>query len=163
MQNLQASHQYENKISLPDNQLEFKTYTQQDRGRVAVEQYIAESYAQHFSASLMSLMPILVCANRPGQAAHLFFGIRSAGKQSLYLENYLNEPVEQALMGAVQAKFDSRPIDRNAILEIGNMVISDTSSIQDDLTSIALFCHEMGYQHVVCTATRMLRLIFLKI
>lgn len=137
------------------NGLEFHDFNQSDVGRSSVEQKIVDAYHQQFGANLEHFMPTLVSANLPGQDAHLSFGVSAASEHTLFLENYLSMPVEQALSGAV-----NKPIERSEIIEIGNLAFSHTDRIQDDLIAIANYCYDLGYRYVVCTATRMLRLIF---
>jgi len=137
--------------------LEFHDFTQGDKGRSNIELHILDSYQNKFSASLAHFLPILVSANFPGHAPHLSFGLSGAGEHSLYLENYLPEPVEQVLSQVVNKR-----IGRREIVEIGNLAFVNTATIRDDLIAVAHYCCGLGYQYVVCTATRMLRLVFFK-
>jgi hypothetical protein len=137
--------------------LEIREFVEKDKGRSTVEQHILDSYQNKFSASLAHFMPTLVSANFPGQAPHLSFGLCGAAEHNLYLENYLPAPVEQALSQAVNTR-----VERHSIVEIGNLAFANTATIRDDLIAVAHYCYGLGYQYVVCTATRMLRLVFLK-
>jgi hypothetical protein len=139
------------------NGLEYHEFGQNDEGRSSVEQHILDSYQSKFSANLAHFMPTLVSANLPGQASHLSFGLSGADEHTLFLENYLSKSIERELSRVANAQ-----IERSSIVEIGNLAFSSTATIRDDLTSIAFYCYEQGYRYVVCTATRMLRLIFLK-
>jgi len=145
-------------VSSPNTDtLEFHGFLEKDKGRSTVEQHILDSYQNKFSASLAHFMPTLVSANLPGQVSHLSFGLSGAGEHDLFLENYLSQPVEQALSSLVNTR-----VERDSIVEIGNLAFTNTASIRDDLMAIAQYCYGLRYQYVVCTATRMLRLVFLK-
>lgn len=157
MLNIQPSNAVEMNHSYLGNGLEFHNFSQGDKGRSSVEQHILNSYQGKFNASLVHFMPTLVSANLPGRAPHLSFGLSGADEHSLYLENYLPVPVEQALSQVVNSR-----VERHTIVEIGNLAFADTATIRDDLIAIAHYCYGLGYQYVVCTATRMLRLVFLK-
>jgi len=157
MLNVQPCNAVESASSPCIGTLEFHDFLNNDKGRSAIEQHILDSYQNKFSANLVHFMPILVAANVPGQASHLSFGLSNADQSSLFLENYLREPVEQALSRAVNTR-----IERCSIVEIGNLAFANTTTIRDDLIAIAHYCYGLGYQYVVCTATRMLRLVFLK-
>lgn len=137
--------------------LKFRDFAREDKGRLSVEQYILAAYQNQFGASLAHFMPTLVSATLPGQPSHLSFGLSGADQHRLFLENYLSEPVEQALSRVVDT-----PVERHAIVEVGNLAFASTTTIHDDLIAIAHYCYGLGYQYVVCTATRMLRLVFLK-
>lgn len=157
MLNAQPCNAVETSIPPLPSALQFYSFEKNDKGRASIERHILDSYQNKFSASLAHFMPTLVSANLPGQAAHLSFGLSSAHEHALYLENYLSEPIERALSNAVNIQ-----IKRQAVVEIGNLAFSNTATIRDDLIAIAYFCYALGYQYVVCTATRMLRLVFLK-
>jgi hypothetical protein len=137
--------------------LNFRSYSQGDNGRLSAERRVLDAYQNKFGASLARFMPTLVSANLQGQASHLLFGLSGAEQHRLFLENYLPERVEQTLSRVVDTH-----VERHAIVEIGNLVFSNTATIRDDLNAIAHYCYELGYQYVVCTATRVLRLVFLK-
>jgi hypothetical protein len=139
------------------NGLKFNEFAQGDAGRLPVEQHIFDAYQNSFSASLVHFMPTLVSANLPGQTSHLFFGLSDAEKHRLFLENYLTESIEQVLSRVANIR-----IERRSIVEIGNLAFANTSTIREDFIAIAHYCYELGYQYVVCTATRMLRLVFSK-
>ena len=157
MLDVQPCHAVETDHLSSMNELEFLDFTKGDEGRSSIERHILESYQNSFSASLAHFMPTLVTANLPGQAAHLSFGLSGADQHRLFLENYLPESVEQVLSRMVNT-----PVKRNAIIEIGNLAFANTANIRDDLIAIAHYCYALGYQYVVCTATRMLRLVFLR-
>lgn len=157
MLNVQRCDAVENDPSRSVSGLEFHDFVQGGKGRTFVERQILNSYQNKFSASLSHFMPTLVSANLQGQASHLTFGLSGADKHRLFLEYYLPEPVEQVLSRVANTR-----IERQSIIEIGNLAFANTASIRDDLISIADYCHRLGYQYVVCTATRMLRLVFLK-
>lgn len=139
------------------NGLEFHSFEQQNTGRVAIEKRISATYQQEFDAKLAHFMPMLVSANIPGQASHISFGLSAAGEQTLFLENYLTEPVEQALSSVANTE-----IDRASIVEVGNLAFTSTGNLRSDLAAIAYHCYELGYQYAVCTATRLLRLALAK-
>lgn len=157
MLNVQPCNALQIESSAPTGTLDFHEFSERDRGRSTVEQQIIDSYQNVFSASLARFMPTLVSANLPGRAPHLSFGLSGANEHSLFLENYLPEPVELVLSKEIHA-----PIQRQSIVEIGNLAFLNTATIREDMIAIAHYCYGLGYQYVVCTATRMLRLVFLK-
>lgn len=78
-------------------------------------------------------MPTLISAGTVNHAPHLHFGLSSAANQKLFLENYLEAPIEQILSHAVRSQ-----ISREYIAEIGKLSLSHTRYLQQDLMSIAI-------------------------
>jgi len=70
-----------------------------DAGRGAVEDYIRGVYARRFGARLDRFPPQLVSLNAP-EGIVAAAGYRSALEQPLFLERYLDRPVEQMLAAA---------------------------------------------------------------
>lgn len=143
--------------SPPSNQLEMQVFTEKDAGRQKIEQKIRSAYEQSFGAHFSHFMPELISAAHPGKQAHLRFGICAAAKQPLYLENYLSEPIETLLSNAVCSR-----VERHSIAEIGNLSLDNSGDLRQSLMAMAIYCQQQGYRYVVCTATRALRLLFLR-
>ena len=139
------------------DQLKMQVFVEGDQGRAQIEQHILSAYEQSFGAHFSHFMPELISAAHPGKEAHLRFGICAASRHHLYLENYLTEPIETLLSNAVCSR-----VERHSIAEIGNLSLSHTENLQHDLVAIATYCQQQGYRYVVCTATRVLRLLFLR-
>lgn len=139
------------------NGLVIKAYGKSDPGRRAVEQQIQNAYEKSFDAHVSHFIPTLVSAGIANTPPHLNFGLCCAADQTLFLENYLQAPVEQVLSSTIRSQ-----ISRECIAEIGNLSFSHTENLQQDLMSIANYCQQQGYRYVVCTATRALRLLFLR-
>ena len=119
--------------------------------RPEVENYIRERYQASYQARVSNFCPWLVtmqCLGEHSGAA----GLRPAAGTRLYLEQYLNVPVEQA-MGAVLGT----SVRRSAIVEVCNLVAQrkGTSHLLFLLFTAAL--HQAGYEWIVFTATKALR------
>jgi len=83
--------------------------------RLDVEHYIADVFAQAYGAEVTSFAPFLMsmhCAGNISAAA----GIRPANSAPLFLEQYLDNPVEQVLSSGY-----GKNIARNEIFELGNL------------------------------------------
>ncbi len=157
MQNLQYEYPQVNPPKPLYNGLVMNAFGKSDQGRRAVEQQIQNAYAKSFDAHVSHFMPTLISAGIANTPPHLNFGLRCAADQTLFLENYLQAPVEQVLSSTVRSQ-----ISRKCIAEIGNLTFDHTENLQQDLMSIASYCQQQGYRYVVCTATRALRLLFLR-
>ncbi|HEY8570457.1 thermostable hemolysin [Microbulbifer sp.] len=85
-------------------------------GRAAVESCIAGQFQQVYGAQLRHYMPWLLSYGK-GQRIHGVLGMRRAGSEPLFLEQYLDEPVESLLESRAGV-----PVNRTDIVEIGNLV-----------------------------------------
>lgn len=85
-------------------------------GRAAVENYIARQFQQVYGANLHHFMPWLLSYGSGGRTQGVL-GLRRAAHEPLFLEQYLDNPVETQLSAAVGA-----PVARADIVEIGNLV-----------------------------------------
>jgi len=75
-------------------------------------------------------------------------GIRAAAESPLFLEQYLDAPVEQAVARAYRT-----PIDRDQIVEIGNLAGNVPGLAYLLFAALAQVLSNAGYRWVVCTAT----------
>lgn len=84
--------------------------------RTALERFIARRYRQVHGARIRHFMPELFGLYDTHNALTAAFGLRHAASAPLFLETYLDAPVE-----AVIAQQTARPIDREQVVEIGNL------------------------------------------
>ena len=73
-------------------------------------------FRKHFASDINEFLPLLICAQSKGNIDSVV-GLRSAQKETLFLEQYLAAPIEQVLQLE-----HGLSIDRNNLLEIGNLV-----------------------------------------
>jgi hypothetical protein len=101
----------------PEN-LSFALVSAESEERHAVEQSITRKFERVYGAHLNQFLPRhlrLGVADELGAVA----GMRPAGDSELFLEQYLGQPIEQAIARAFSA-----PVDRAQIVEIGNLAAS---------------------------------------
>jgi hypothetical protein len=94
----------------------------QDSGqkcRQAVESFIRERFFERHGAHIQHFMPCLLALVDSAGELRGAVGLRSAASGPLFLERYLELPVEQ-LIGQ-QMPRNTRVPDRNEIVEVGNM------------------------------------------
>jgi hypothetical protein len=115
--------------------------------RQLVERFITAKYQQAYQAHVSLFMPLLLSLKRAGniQAA---VGVRSAAYAPLFLENYVDSPIEQEIASIVR-----QPVDRNHIVEIGNLVAGYRGGSQVMFVVMAAALELAGYQWLVFTAT----------
>jgi hypothetical protein len=125
----------------------FALHMQKNAGRDQLEADIRAKYREVYDASLQAFLPVLLnmsCAGK-NQAA---LGLRPGYCGSMFLENYLDVPVEQSLAALVK-----QPIDRSSLVEIGNLVSRCKGGSQLLFVVLAATLYEAGYRWMVFTAT----------
>ena len=139
-----------------DISFDFTSHRINGASRTEIEGFISRSYIDNFDAKLASFLPILVSGQRLGGQVNLAFGLSPAASSPLFLENYLDEPVESVLSQQID-----RHVNRSAVVELGNLAFDGPHDMRRDFIAIARHCIDLGFRYVVCTATRILRLLIL--
>ena len=120
--------------------------------RAAFEQFIARRFLRAYGASVTHFLPQLLGV-RDGLAQwQAAAGYAPAAQQRLFLEQYLERPVEQHLAAAL-----GRPVARDGVVEVGNLAASSAGMARALIPQLARHLHRLGYRWVVFTATRALR------
>lgn len=120
--------------------------------RTAFEDFIAARFGRAYGARVNHFLPHLL-GIRDGLAHwQAAAGYAAAGVQTLFLEQYLDQPIERALATALR-----RPIARTGIVEVGNLAAISAGMGRAIIPQLARHLHRLGYIWVVFTATRALR------
>lgn len=128
-----------------------------DASRAQVEAFIARIYAERYGADLRSFAPVLVSLN-DGDEVVAAAGYRGAMHGALFLERYLDAPVEALLA----AQGDARPA-REGIVEVGHLAASRAGEGRRLIRLLAPHLAGLGFQWVVSTLTEELRHLFVRI
>lgn len=108
---------------------------------------IATVYRKAYGARLSSFMPRLLKVTGQDGGFRAIVGIRNAVEQPLFLETYLDEPIEQAI-----AAKTGEPVKRDCIVEIGNLAESRPGDARLGIIASTMYLHMLGYRWVVFTA-----------
>ncbi|MFW2422447.1 MAG: thermostable hemolysin [Porticoccaceae bacterium] len=117
------------------------------RHRSATEEYIKEGYQRCYQAKIGQPMPLLLSltvTDTPRAA----LGLRPAGEEQLFLENYLDNPIESTIASAA-----AQPIMRDSIVEIGNLVATQRVGSQLLFIVMTAALAEAGFHWITFTAT----------
>jgi hypothetical protein len=123
-------------------------------GRARVEAFIRAVYADHYDADVRQFMPVLVSLQDEDGLVIAAAGYRSAS-QPLFLERYLGRPVEHSLADAAGVA-----VPRAAIAEVGHFASTQPGQGRRLMAHLGQHLAAAGFQWVVSTATRELRVIF---
>jgi hypothetical protein len=120
--------------------------------REGFESFIAARFGRAYGAHVTHFLPHLLGV-RDGLARwQAAAGYAAAGVQTLFLEQYLDQPIERAIATAL-----GRPIARPGIVEVGNLAAISAGMARVIIPQLARHLHRLGYIWVVFTATRALR------
>lgn len=122
--------------------------------RAPVEKFIRDVFARRYGASVSSFAPNLMLLEDAGQAVAAT-GWRPADAGALFLERYLDQPIEQAM-----AHLADQPVARSQIAEVGNLAAEKSGSSLHVIMMLAAHLDRLGFEWVVFTATRELIGIF---
>lgn len=102
--------------------------------RCAFESFVETRYAECFDARLRNHYPRLVGLVGQDGAPRAVAGVRFADEEALFLERYLDAPIEQALAGKGPGW-----ADRRRVVEIGSL------ASEGPCVALALFRHLAGW------------------
>jgi hypothetical protein len=88
--------------------------------RREVEAFIAAVFKQVYGAEITHFMPQLVALRDASGILMAAFGLRNAAQETLFLEQYLDEPIEQLMSRQL-----GREIARQDITYIGNLAVAN--------------------------------------
>jgi hypothetical protein len=130
----------------------------QGRQRLVVQAFIAEQFARAHQARIKHFMPVLLSLNAADGALAMACGLRAAAASDLFLEQYLNQPVEAVLTAAA-----GKPITRNSIVEVGNLAVSAETPARQLIIALTRYLATTPMQWVVCTVLPQLRNSFTRL
>lgn len=125
--------------------------------RDEAEEFIHSVFLRHHAARVSSFAPQLLLVETPGQVLAAA-GWRGAGKQPLFLERYLDEPVDVLL-----ARLTGQSLSRERVVEVGHLASEKPGASLHVIVALARHLAQSGYEWVVFTATRELVRLFTRL
>lgn len=107
--------------------------------------FIQQRYHDAFDACITVTFPELMWVCDQSGSVLAAAGVRSAEAETLFLEQYLSEPVEKSIS-----------VNRDRIVEIGNLVSVDKAATDLLFCALALVLERRGITHAAATGTRLL-------
>lgn len=115
-----------------------------------VQAFISDRFYAAFGAKIHSFLPYFLASNTEGYVDSAI-GFQPALGQQLFLEQYLQQPIEQSLQTITNG------VRRSDIVEIGNLAASLQTGSPLLFILLTAILHQANYQWVVFTATRQVR------
>lgn len=130
--------------------------------RADLEDYVRAAFKAKHGATVRNFMPTLVAFRDRQGALRGVAGLRGADQERLFLEQYLERPVEQALADAsarldpLGAPFADR-IERRQVVEVGHLAGASCRAAVRVVAQLPAFLRARRYTWIVFTATNALR------
>jgi len=118
----------------------------QDPQRPAFEAFIQQRFRIAHGADIRHFMPQLFGVSQANGELCAVAGVRLASDEPLFLERYLDHPIEPLISAAA-----AQPVDRSAIAEVGNLAASDTGSARLSIIAITYLLAMGGLEWVTFT------------
>ena len=118
----------------------------QDPQRAAFEAFIQQRFRIAHGADIRHFMPQLFGVSQANGELCAVAGVRLASDEPLFLERYLDHPIEPLISAAA-----AQPVDRRAIAEVGNLAASDTGSARLSIIAITWLLAMGGLEWVAFT------------
>jgi hypothetical protein len=125
--------------------------------RSSADDFVRRVFAHAYGAEVRPSYPMtLAFSDRRGLRAVV--GFRDAAHELLFVEQYLDVPITDALRAQVGAV-----VPRHLLVEVGNLALESVGDARWVIAATTLFLHALDFQYAIFTATRMLQNAFQRI
>lgn len=121
--------------------------------RESLESRVRSGFGQHFGACIEGFMPTLAWYQHRNGGTGII-GVRRASDEPLFLEHYLDIPIEKAIYEASGVK-----VTRDRIAEVGQFVVDDREIVGSFFRDLVPFLRDEGFDWVCFTGTNRVRAI----
>lgn len=115
--------------------------------RKVLEKLVAERFERQYAARVSHFLPVML-GLRTGDRYAAVAGLRPAGGEDLFLEQYLDRLAEQEISRVFRT-----PVDRAQLVEIGNLVTAEAGAGYLMFACLVPLLRAAGFRWVMCTAT----------
>ena len=122
-----------------------------------MEAFIEAAYLEAYNGRIIRHYPTLMSVQDDDGVIYAVVGFRLAADEPLFVEQYLDAPVEIALSDAIGAR-----IGREAVVEIGNLASNGRGATIFLFAAMARHLQSLNAAFAVATATEELRGVFRK-
>lgn len=123
-----------------------------------VERFIHDRFGIEYDADIRHYMPNLLRLTKANGKLIAAAGYRTASGNRLFLETYLDKPIEEVL----SQRF-GHIVSRDSIVEVGNLADAYPGGGRAAITALTAYLSGMGYQWVVFTGVKKLRNCFCRL
>jgi hypothetical protein len=120
----------------------------------AVAQFIRNRFSADYDAHLTTLMPRLFSLTNAAGNMVAAFGLREAALSPLFMERYLDEPVEARI-----ARLSGHKVARDRIVEVGNLA-ARPGGARSMIAMLTRHLYALDFEWVTFTGVALLRSAF---
>jgi len=120
--------------------------------RAELEAFVREGFSRKHDATVASFMPTLLSFRDSSGDLRGVIGLRGATPSALYLEQYLQQPVEAAIASATGQR-----VQRRQVVEVGNLAGRNCRAAMRMVATLPDYLLSRNYQWIVFTATSAVR------
>jgi hypothetical protein len=139
---------------MPNDPAALRLVKHDSSDRETVSRFIRSRFRAEYDAALPTLMPQLFSLKNPQGETFAAFGLREAAASRLYMECYLDEPVERRI-----STLAGRSVARDAIVEVGNLA-AHPGGARAMIAMLTLHLYAAGFEWVTFTGVAKLRAAF---
>lgn len=118
----------------------------QGAARASLEIFIARRFDEVYQARVHRFLPRLFGLHGASGERVAAFGLRAAGESRLFLEHYLDEPVERVVFREFACS-----AQRSEIAEVGNLAGASPGALRDLIPELTRFLHREGFRWIAFT------------
>jgi hypothetical protein len=138
----------------PGQRLRIQAVGRTTAARPELEQYVRDAFAAKHGATVRTFMPTLLAFRDRHDALRGVVGLRGAHEEALYLEQYLDLPVEQAIERQVRLRDGSAAaVRREQVVEVGNLAGANCRAAVRMVAQLPACLVAQRYEWIVFTAT----------
>jgi hypothetical protein len=134
--------------------LSLKAYERGDPGRENAEQFVREGFFRTHRACVQTFLPTLLTMTDAQGQTRAVVGCHFASEEPLFLERYLDEPIERTLLAHTSAR-----VLRATVVEVGNLSCRNSRDAADLMGLIPRYLIGRGCLWIAFTATSSVRRI----
>ena len=134
------------------HQITAHTLDEHHPDRAEVEAFIYQVFYGAYGAKVKNFMPTLIALRDEKAQLMAAFGMRQAKNNSLFLEQYLDEPIETVISNSL-----NQVIKREDITEIGNLAVNNPRNAGILIAHVIQHSIDAGVKWCVATAHQTLQ------
>lgn len=123
-----------------------ETSKQGDNQRLEAERFVVSSFKKMYGAEVNHFLPLLMSLRSDDGTLLGVLGLRAAQEERLFLERYLDRPVEQLLAAKI-----NMPVDRSGLVEVGNLAVASAGGGRWLIAALTAYLHAARRKWVVFT------------
>lgn len=116
------------------------------RARTEAEAFVADAFADAYDARIDHFMPALLTLRNDAGALLAVLGLRRPDVDPLFLECYLDEPVEACLQ-----RHTDQPVSRKDLVEVGNFAVGAAGGGRWLITALTAYLYSAQLRWAVFT------------